>query len=62
MTIDKAIEELQNWNSATFETRFVSFSAALNLGIEALKRCKRFRDNSRTWGYKPLPGETEEVK
>ena len=60
MKLEEAIEELKTFNSMTFETNFVSFSKALQLAIEALKRCKNFRDNSQTWGYELLPGETEE--
>ena len=33
---------------------------ALNLNIEALKRCKVLAENSPFWAAKPLPGETED--
>lgn len=62
MTIDEAFEELRNYNSATFETRFVTFSAALQLGIEALKAWKthcRYMAPPEHW---MLPGETKEKK
>ena len=34
MNLDEAIEELQNWNNQTFETRFVTFSKAKELKEE----------------------------
>ncbi len=55
MTIDEAIKEFDNYNSATFETRFVTFSEALQLGFEALKR---ERENRQGTFSIPLPGET----
>jgi len=60
MTIDEAIkistnEYLRTWGDGPSNIR-----AALQLGIEALKRIKRAKETSRFPGYNPLPGETEE--
>jgi len=60
MKIDKAIKELREYNGETFETRFITFSKALQLGIEALKRVK---DNPivPTFHLRArLPGETKD--
>ncbi len=59
MTIDEAIKELQNWNSQTFETHFVTFSKAQQLGIEALKVIKGSRRVGSVIISPLLPGETE---
>jgi len=59
MTIDEAIR----YNEVTLdemERQLLHHRAsALRLSIEALKRCKNFRDNSITFGYDPLPSETK---
>ncbi len=60
MTINEAIKELKTWNSATFEVSFVSFSNALQLGIEALKREKECRENAPRENWLLLPRETKE--
>lgn len=60
MTEDEAIKELQHFNIATFETYFITFKKAINLGIEALKRVKEIREGSGRFQYRdPLPGETK---
>jgi len=59
MTIDEAIKELQDWNSQTFETRFVTFSKAKELGIEALKRVNDMRISPCTTSDEILPGESD---
>ena len=58
MKIDKAIKELSEYNGETFETRFVTFSKALQLGIEALKEIERIRSHKDFDATIYLPGET----
>jgi hypothetical protein len=60
MTLDEAIEVLQDLLGEGPYFRPEKRIEAVKLGIEALKRWKNFRDNSQTFGYSPLPGETEE--
>ena len=60
MTIDEAIKLQGELKSLLPEVGFNKYIASTQLGIEALKRCKNFRDNSQTWGYMSLQGETEE--
>lgn len=60
MTIDEAIKILTPIIKDCSEYPHDDYYFALKLGIEALKRCKNFRDNSQTWGYLPLLGETKE--
>jgi len=62
MQIDKAIEILQDLLTTEPQWPPDDRRDAVRLGIEALRRCRNFRDNSQTWGYSPLPGETKEVK
>ncbi len=59
MTIDKAIELLTY--AAKHNKLLITNDEfyALQLGIEALKRCKVLAANSPLWAAKPLPGETE---
>ena len=57
MNLDEAIRELNGYNAATFESRFVTFNEAIQLGIEALKKESSYR---KTLGhYILLPGETD---
>jgi len=58
LKIDKAIKELSEYNGETFETRFVTFSKALQLGIEALKEIERIRSHKDFDATIYLPGET----
>ena len=60
MRIDEAIRELEGYNMETFNTRFITFNQALQLGIEALKFLKRERLNHPAYFPNKLPGETEE--
>ena len=60
MDIDKAIKELEEYNGATFEARFITFSQALQLGIEALEAIKEYRRLPFYSSLKLLPGETED--
>jgi hypothetical protein len=57
MTIDEAIEILfkQPIHLRTKEDH--DFFEAIQLGIEALKRCKVLAQESPLWAAKPLPGE-----
>jgi len=60
MKLEEAIKELEGFNSATFETRFITFSQALQLLIEAGKKIIEVRDK---YGMSPsglLPGETKD--
>ena len=60
MTIDEAIKILSDANyGGTFSTG-LNFREAIELSIEALKRCRTLAQNSPLWAAKPLPGETEE--
>lgn len=59
MTIDEAIKIKEKGQRATLPVYDPRWKEADKLSIAALKRCKNFRDNSQTFGYLPLPGETE---
>ena len=58
MTIDEAIELLNRHIGTSYIKEPERFAGALQLGIEALKRCKVLATNSPLWAAKPLPGET----
>ena len=62
MKIVEAIEELEEFNAATFDTRFVTFTEALQLGIEALKRLEEMRRAQSTGWRGLLPRETPAPK
>lgn len=59
MKLEEAIAELEGFNSATFETRFITFSEALKLGIEALKNHRALRRLEILDPDFLLPGETK---
>ena len=59
MTLEEAIEILDAMPKHSDVSATENDKAALNLGIEALKRLKYLRDPSRCVGFKELPGETE---
>lgn len=60
MTLDKAIEILDEIKNGITLSLLPGEKAAIRLGIEALKREKTWRDNPRR-GFPPLlAGETEE--
>lgn len=60
MTIDEAIEKLEEAAQNLMTPRHYKYVSAIKLGIEALKRCKYIRTHPsepRVW---ELPGETKE--
>lgn len=59
MTIDKAIEILELRIKSPFTRANPDTKAAIQLGIEALKRLKWYRDVRKHWYIEPLPGETK---
>lgn len=60
MTIDEAIENLENPPAQIHTTYYPDFPAAIKLGIEALKRVKAYKDAHKAGlHYNPMPGETE---
>ena len=64
MKVSKAIEILTTFDKGQYPGGAENFRAALQLGLEALKRTFRHRENTPSNIYIPLPGETseEEVK
>jgi len=60
MTLDKAVQLQEAYLRNPLCNLTADERDAAKLGIEALNRCKNFRDNSLNWGYQSLPGETEE--
>lgn len=61
MTLEEAIERLADETVQLHHNISPEWVAALNLGIEALKRIKRKRAYSPHLELKPLLGETEEA-
>ena len=59
MTIEEAIKRIQNELPLVEKRGELSLYAALNLGVEALKRIKNRRDLGTRWDSGKLPGETE---
>ena len=59
MTIDEAILELQDGLRALRGYLNEDYNKAIDLGIEALKRCKGARKKAYFTTRTPLPGETE---
>lgn len=60
MTLDRAIEVISEDGRESGEGTWEEYLQAIQLGREALKREKTWRENPR-WGLPPLlPGETEE--
>ncbi len=60
MNLDEAIEIKEHPPKTRYTWDIQRINEADRLSIEALKRCRNFRDNSQTFGYDPLPGETED--
>jgi len=60
MTLKKAIEILIDHKMQSAFEATSDFEDALKLGIEALKRLNKLRDNYSPYSIAPLPGETEE--
>ena len=59
MTIDKAIETLENELDCWRLHPRVALPLAIKLGIESLKRLKKARDDNYLIRYNLLPGETK---
>ena len=59
MTIDEAIEEMENEVDEHPFCRDLPYYKALMLGIEALKTIKKWREQHRDLGFLLMPGETE---
>ena len=57
MTIDEAIEIMELDKTCDFEGNAEALEAALQLGIEALKRCQILAKNDTYWAKRPLEGE-----
>jgi len=60
MTIDEAIKQLEDHAAPIYPQHPQKLQAALELGIEAMKRCLRLRSDKHCSPIKPLPGETED--
>lgn len=60
MTIDEAIEILTLDVKGSTKIAYDDWQSALNLGIEALKRCKYLEEHTDRWARVLLPGETKE--
>jgi len=58
MTIDEAIEILQEGIDWAIDDKSAGYEKAAKLGIEALKRAKRNRHVRETDVFELLPGET----
>lgn len=60
ITIERAIELIQNNLTIGICEEGCELEKALKLGIEALYRCQEFRKYTTPKVYMPLPGETKE--
>lgn len=60
MTIDEAIDELEEHLQEGGSRLVLKKEEAIKLGIEALKRIKEARQEHRKLGLFPLPGETKD--
>lgn len=60
MTIDKAIRRLQAYIRWRKPDKDDNFHESVQLGIEALKRCRTLAQESPLWALHPLPGETKD--
>jgi len=60
LTLDEAIKEQERASGEGWFARRPELGAAVQLGIEAMKRVKANRKGPRVIVYKELPGETEE--
>jgi len=59
MTLDQAIDRLLALSRQPWMASFLSFLAAIKLGIEALNRLKDMRTSPCTTADEVLPGETK---
>jgi len=60
MTVDEAIKEIKAWQVNKGNPSYDKLNAALNLGVEALKRELYNRQHEVPSFIELLPGETEE--
>jgi len=60
MTIDEAIKHIDDCMSETEKILYPEVWAAHQLGIEALKRYKTWREIDTYPGFEILPGETKQ--
>jgi len=60
LTIDEAIKRNIEIRGGLLLGGARDDALAVFLGIEALKRCKKFKERATKIGYEPLPGETKE--
>ncbi len=60
MTIDEAVNILENYPPGASPDDSIEFNQAILLGIEALKHFKYHRDENIISFVKQLPGETKE--
>jgi len=60
MTTDEAIRLNQKLKAESILFNQVPYKKAIELGIEALKRCNELLKYTSPDTYMPLPGETEE--
>ena len=60
MKINEAIKTLKDIRQGLCATFPAEYKDALQLGVEALKRCRVLAQESKLWAAKPLPGETKE--
>ena len=60
MTIDQAIEVLTEETETGFQGHPYTLREAIQLGIEALKRVKRYKRLWLSWKLELLPGETKD--
>jgi len=59
ITIDKALKVIELWREEVEEVDEEDFSEAVQLGVEALIRIRRNRQNPQMPVYGLLPGETK---
>lgn len=60
MTLQEAIEILENFQGEDFVENWTDYLSAFQLSIEALKKIKAARAYSLDWVNDLLPGETKE--
>ena len=60
MTLDEAIETMDRELRPLYEFLHEDYNKALELGIEALRVVKKWREEHRDLGFLLMPGETGE--
>ena len=60
MTPEEAMKKISAWQIGKGNPSYDKLNRALNLGIEALRRCRHNYLNPQRADFRRLPGETEE--